>query len=473
MDDLLRISAMEWEERMPSVPPDYMEACTYLRELVPGGVPYLRSQYEYSCRGDGLLKRLKFDPSLAALRLWSFLFSEKDRLFFAKEKGWKIFAAMKDLGPVPVLSYAVPDSLTFYADELWWAPCFAEESHLLDEAAKLGAGEELCFVRAALGAMKTLDYFPPPDLCIAGVGACCDDFSAVMQLIESLGYRTHWWEMAVKFEQSSPVMSEKFLKTSFGRSEYQESARKFVAGQLKGVVRSLEEVSGHKITEEMLVRSRDRMNAIRIRVSMLRDLVYGADRPPLPGLEMLLAEFIAIHACSEIDESINVLNDLIYTVQKRLAAGESPLGTTPLRVFWATPPTDAALITLLEDLGGCIAGTEYMISHSFYPVSTEMPVLDAVAENCMDDPMTGSVAFRARRIIESAKRYRAEGVIISGISGASHCPFDETGVTKHVQRELDIPVLSFDVPYSPGRISEQIRTRMEAFMDILRERRSA
>lgn len=468
-DDVKKISVMEWEERMAQVPEDYRAACTVLRSLVPGGVRYLFSPYEYSCKGDTLLRRLKFDSSLAALRLWAFIFSEKDRLFLAKEKGWKVFAAMKDLGPVPVLAYAVPESITFYADELWWAPCFAEEPHLLDEAAKLGAGEELCYVRAALGAMKTLDYFPRPDLCIAGVGACCDDFSAVMQLIEAEGYPTHWWEMAVRRDPSLRE-TEPFLRTP-GGSAYQESARAFVAGQLRGVVRRLEAVSGKQVTEAMLEESRDRFNLIRGKVAELRDLVYGAQRPPLPGLEMLLAEFIAPHACSDPDEAVAVLDDLLATVRHRLEHGLSPLASDPVRIFWATPPTDAALITLLEDLGGCIAGTEYMISHDFYRLAADKPVVDAVAENCMDDPMTGSAAFRARRIVEGCRRYGAEGVIISGIFGASHCAFDEAAISEIVTKELGIPVLSFDVPYSPGRLSAQVVNRMEGFMDVLRQRR--
>jgi benzoyl-CoA reductase/2-hydroxyglutaryl-CoA dehydratase subunit BcrC/BadD/HgdB len=470
-NEVRKISVMEWEERMPAVPEAYRAECTYLRSLVPGGVRYLFSPFEYSCRGDTLLRRLTFDSSLAALRLWAFIFSEKDRLFLAREKGWKVFAAMKDLGPVPVLTYAVPDSLTFYADELWWAPCFAEEQRLLDEAAKLGAGEELCFVRAALGAMKTLDYFPRPDLCIAGVGACCDDFSAVMQLIEAEGFPTHWWEMAARFEPSALFTTEQFLRTP-GNSAYLPSAHAFVADQLRGILRRLEELTGTTITEPMLEQSRARFNVIRGKIAELRDLVYGAQRPPLPGLEMLLAEFIAPHACSEPDEAVHVLDDLLRTAKDRIRQGTSPLSADPIRIFWVTPPTDAALITLLEDLGGCIAGTEYMITHAFFPLAGDKPVVDAVAENCMDDPMIGATAFRARRIIEGVKKYRADGVIISGIFGASHCAFDESGISRAIQKELAIPVLSFDVPYSPGRVSAQVKNRMEAFMDMLRQHKN-
>ena len=74
-----RISVGDWEKRMPSVPAEFFDKCKFLRKVVPGGVAYLFSPYEYSCRGDILLRRLKFDSSLEALRLWAFLFSEKER----------------------------------------------------------------------------------------------------------------------------------------------------------------------------------------------------------------------------------------------------------------------------------------------------------------------------------------------------------------------------------------------------------
>jgi benzoyl-CoA reductase/2-hydroxyglutaryl-CoA dehydratase subunit BcrC/BadD/HgdB len=466
-----RIGVMDWEAAISSVSEEFSDRCRFLRGVVPGGIRYLFSPYEYSCRGDLLLRRLKFDSSPEALRLWAFLFSEKDRLFLAKEHGWKIVAAMKDLGQVPVLTYAFPETLTFYADELWWAPCFSEEPHLLDEASAMGAGEELCFVRAALGAMSTLDYFPAPDLCIAGVGACCDDFSAIMQLIEGLGYPVHWWEMAARQDAPAGPLPEGWRLTPFGGTPYQEADRRFVEGQLRGVVRRMEELTGVKATPAMLEGSRDLFNGLRGRVRELRELVYRARRPPLPGLEMFLAEFTAIHTCSEAEESLPVLDGLLDLVRDRLDQGESPFESEdPLRVFWVTPPTDASMITLLEDMGGCIAGTDYLIPHAFLPLSEGMDPIAAVAENCMDDRMTGSATYRAAKIVEEARAAGAEGVVISGISGASHCPWDERAITKAVA-DLGIPVLSFDVPFSPGRTSEQVITRLGGFMELLQSRR--
>jgi benzoyl-CoA reductase/2-hydroxyglutaryl-CoA dehydratase subunit BcrC/BadD/HgdB len=473
MKDLARrITSADWEERMRAVPEAYQAECTFLRSIIPGGVRYLFSPHEYSCRGDTLLSRLRFDGGLASLRLWAFLFSEKDRLFLAKEKGWKIFAAMKDLGQVPILTYAAPKTLTFYADELWWAPCFSEEPHLLDAAAEAGATEELCYVRAALGAYRTLDYFPRPDLSFAGVGSCCDDFSAVMQLIEAEGHPIHWWEIPTRFEESPLLRAETFKRTPHGNSPYQPSAVDFLVGEYEEIVRHTSEVTGRPITDADLRASIQSFNRIRRLVSELRELVYGARRPPLPGLEMLLAEFIAIHTCSEPEEAPLVLEDLLALARRRTDEKASPFQKDPLRVFWVTPPTDAAVVTLLEDLGGCVTGSEYLISHAFYPLDEEKPPLRAVAENYMDDPLIGASEFRARRIVEGARRFGAEGVLITGIFGASHCPYEDRVITEAVQKELGLPVLSFDIPYSPGRLSEQVVNRMQGFVELLASRRA-
>jgi benzoyl-CoA reductase/2-hydroxyglutaryl-CoA dehydratase subunit BcrC/BadD/HgdB len=293
-----------------------------------------------------------------------------------------------------------------------------------------------------------------------------------MQLIEGLGYPVHWWEMPARYDLPADAPAGSLRKTPFGQSCYRPMALDFLEGQLQDVIGAVEGITGTELTEGMLRGSVDLFNGIRGRIRQLRDLVYGSRPPPLPGLEMYLAEFIAIHTCSEPEESIRVLDGLLELVHERVSRGTSPFDETdPVRVFWVTPPTDASLISILEDSGGCVAGTEYLISHAFLPLSTGIGTVRAVAENCMDDCMTGSPSFRARRIVAGARRYGAEGVLISGIFGASHCPWDEGAIARTVREELGIPVLSFDVPYSPGRPSEQVVNRIESFTEILRARR--
>jgi benzoyl-CoA reductase/2-hydroxyglutaryl-CoA dehydratase subunit BcrC/BadD/HgdB len=466
-----RISAAEWDERFHRIPEAYRLACRHLRSIPGFDGNYLAPPSWYAGKGDRLLDRLKFDSSPAALRLWAFVFSEKDRLFGAKKHGWNVFAAMKDLGITPIMTYAIPKTVTFYADELWWAPCFAENPNLLDVASGLGATDELCYVRAALGAMLTGDYFPEPDLCIAGVGSCCDDFSAVMQLIEWQGFKVHWWEMPSKLPFPKTVDTGLDTKTAGGGVPYKRQTLEFITKELRSVADAAGKVAGHSIEPSELTANIRRFNRLRTRIRELRDKVYGAEHIPLPGLEMFLAEFNAIHGCSDPDESLLVLDDLHAEVDRRLALGQTPFHGNPVRIYWVTPPTDASLITLLEDAGGVICGSEYLISHSFFPLQEEGDPYLALAENHLDDPMTGSCSIRTDRIIREALKYRAEGVIISGIFGASHCPFEEKRIIDEIREQTGLPALSFDVPFSPGRTSEQARTRIEGFLEVVRGRR--
>jgi hypothetical protein len=94
---------------------------------------------------------------------------------------------MKDLSPCRFV-YAVPESITFTPMSSVGALLF-RKSHLLDKQS-FGAGDELCFVRAALGARAAGLFRAGP---VVG-RRCCDDFSAHCSLSRPRATQ-HWWEM--------------------------------------------------------------------------------------------------------------------------------------------------------------------------------------------------------------------------------------------------------------------------------------
>ena len=73
--------------------------------------------------GDLRLRSLRYDNSAVALDLWNFLLTEEARLHAARASGKIIVGAMKDLGTVPVMAYALPNVVAFYPDGAWWIPC--------------------------------------------------------------------------------------------------------------------------------------------------------------------------------------------------------------------------------------------------------------------------------------------------------------------------------------------------------------
>lgn len=118
---LRQLTLAEWDQRYAELTLAGMGEPTY-------GGP-LRRHVERE--NDFRLRQLRFDPSPAALRLWNFLLTENERLRAARAQGDKLVGAMKDLGTVPVLAYALPGMRAFYPDGAWWTPCLMEYSDRL------------------------------------------------------------------------------------------------------------------------------------------------------------------------------------------------------------------------------------------------------------------------------------------------------------------------------------------------------
>ena len=465
------LTCQQADEAIAALDPEYRKQCV-CRFGQGQSIEYLQPLSSYADAGDHLLSRLRFDPSPAGLRLWAFVFSETKRLFAARQAGQKIFAVMKDLGTMPVLTYALPQTTTFYADEFWWSPCLTEDTRLLDAAEALGCHDQCCYVRAALGAYELHSHFPEPDLSIAAVGSCCDDFSAIMQLIAARGHKTVFWDLPLRKDPAAHIRHQEFSRNSAGQSWYQHSALDFLVQQFRRVKLSVEQVAEQPITDEMLLRSISFANRVRELVREIRDLAYGTVPTPLAGLETMLCEFLAIHYCSDPLQCLAVLEDLLEEVRRRVKLNQGVLPHQAFRTVWAMPCTDPSILQLWEQLGGCVAGTEYLISHSRYGIRTDCAPLSALAEAALNDPCIGSTAFRAQRVLEQLRKYKAEAVIIPSIFGASHCSYEIREIASAVQSECGLPVLSFEVPFSTKEVSKQVANRLGAFAELLQQRRT-
>ena len=418
--------------------------------------------------GDTRLCVLKFDNSPAALRLWNFLLTEEDRLADARSRGKKIVGTMKDLGTVPVMAYASENLVAFYPDGAWWAPCVMENRDgLLEIADRLGVNESFCPVRAMLGAFVAANRFPIPDMLCCSVGAVCDDLSAIAQRLESLGFPILWWEIPGRRdpgEHDLPVS----LPCDFRAPAAQVA---MVRAELERVRHGLEELAGAPIDAEALRAGIRAANDVRARLQELRQMVFTAEICPLPALEMLVAEMLAIHFCSDRAETLAVLDALIDEVRRRVHAGAGVLPKGAARVYWVNPVADLRAMNLLEDCGGRVCGTEYLFCHTLASIDESLPPMEALARTALADPMVGSAAGRARHVCAEAARFGAEAVLVSRIPGASHCATEGTVIADAVQSKLAIPVLELEVPSTCDAVLPSLRTRIEALVETVLERR--
>lgn len=457
MDTPRFLTLDQWDEH-------YRDLCNGgLREPFYGGL-----LSRHAADGDRRLTKIRFDSSPASLRLWNFILTEEERLHDARERGNKIVGTMKDLGTVPVMVYSLPGMTAFYPDGAWWLPCFKEQkTNLLSVADSLGINESFCPVRAMLGAFVTEAHFPIPDLLICSVGATCDDFSVIAQRLNSLGYPVFWWEIP---HRRRPDPEEEALLLP-GGLQVSRTQVDFVSSELVRVKKAIEDLGGKPLTEEMLASGIRAANQVRRLLASLRETVFTSSPCPLPALEMLLAEMLAIHYCSDRDETIRVLEDLLEEVCRRAAAGMGLLDRDAARIFWVNPVADIRVMNLLEECGGRICGTDYLFCHAIDEIPEDLPPLEALAGMALADLMAGSAYDRAERICADIKRFGAEALVISRIPGASHCSSEGIIIGEVVRNRMGLPVVEIEVPPLSDSVRPGLQTRLEALVETVREGR--
>jgi hypothetical protein len=417
---------------------------------------------------DFRLLQLQFDNSPAALRLWNFLLTENQRLHLARAAGHKIVGAMKDLGTIPVMAFSLPGVRAFYPDGAWWTPCLMEcGDRLLQQAEMAGIDASFCPVRAMLPAFQNGAHFPPPDLLVCSAGAICDDFSAIAQRLEHLGHSIFWWEIP---RRRHPDAGEPACKLP-GRLAAPKFQVDCVLAELRRVAIALGGLAGKKLDDARLAAGIRAANQVRRRLKSLRRLVYGAPAAPLPALEMLVAEMLAIHFCSDREETIAVLDALLAAARSRARRKLSVVSAGAARIFWVNPAADLRAMNLLEDSGGRLCGSDFMFTHALDLLDENLPPLDALARAALADPMVGPAQDRAARVVRECRAGRAEAVVVSRIPGASHCAREGEIILEIVRREIGIPAIELEIPPVCDALRPNLASRLQALIETARARR--
>ena len=263
---------------------------------------------------------------------------------------------------------------------------------LLEIADSLGIDESFCPVRAMLGAFVDRAHFPLPGLLMCSVGATCDDFSAIAQRLEALGYPILWWEMP---HRRRPEPGEPAVECPGFRAPAEQVA--FVRGGTERVRQALEEYAGERLTDERLAAGIARANQVRARLAALRQLAFTADVLPAAGPGDADRRDARHPLLFRPAETIAVLDELLEEVRRRVRAGPGVRRRRRPRVL-GQPCGRSARDESAGRVGGRLCGTDYMFCHALDPIPTDLPPMEALARMALADPMVGPAADRAERI---------------------------------------------------------------------------
>ncbi len=256
-----------------------------------------------------------------------------------------------------------------------------------------------------------------------------------------------------------------------------EDGKRLLAAEYRRFALELEELTGKRLNSESLRAAIETVNAKRAAIHRLQKL-RAADPAPISGLDALLINQIAFYDDpARFTASVNQICD---ELEQRQRAGDGVFPRATPRILMSGCPMAVPnwkTANLVEKAGAVIVGEESCVGERGMRncTSTQGVTVENLIDNIVDRYWQINCAIftpnQARRddILRMAAEYKADGVIHHSLQFCTPYQIE----SKLVERELDlrdIPILQVETGYGAEDM-EQLRTRIEAFIEALESRR--
>ncbi len=240
----------------------------------------------------------------------------------------------------------------------------------------------------------------------------------------------------------------------------------------------MEEISGLQITAERLSETIELVNRKRKALQKINEF-RKYDEPPISGLDALLVSQVALN--QDIHAFIADAEALAEELQERVDKGVSVYadGAPAIRVMMAGTPSpmgNAKVHHIVETSGLRIVADESCTGLRYYRELTDEGQADldsmikAVADRyfAIDCSCFSPNSERLQNLKQLVQDFRADGVV-QNILQYCHGYNIEAKAVENALKDIGIPSLKIVTDYSQEDAG-QIRTRVEAFAELLEER---
>jgi bzd-type benzoyl-CoA reductase N subunit len=251
--------------------------------------------------------------------------------------------------------------------------------------------------------------------------------------------------------------------------KYTQSAHDLYYKQVLQFKVHLEEFLGIQITDESLYRSIGIYNESRALLRRLYDL-RKQDTPPITGTETMEV----LNACFRMPKEL--FNEWLRSLLDGLDVSDNASKSRARLMLVGSAITNPELIESIEDLGGLIVTDELCTGTRYWsdPVvlDNKSTPVEAISRRYLNNfPCARMFPSdeRFNRILDLARDFRVDGVISQIIRYCVPYAHDLPLLTERLKAN-GIPTLALDVEYGTSG-SGQIRTRVQAFLEMLEEKR--
>ena len=251
--------------------------------------------------------------------------------------------------------------------------------------------------------------------------------------------------------------------------KYTQSAHDLYHSQVLQFKVHLEEFMGIQITDESLYQSIGVYNESRALLKRLYEL-RKLENPPITGTETMEV----LNACFRMPKEL--FNEWLRNLLDELQGSDNASKSRARLMLVGSAITNPELIESIEELGGLIVTDELCTGTRYWsdPVvldKNSTPV-EAISRRYLNNfPCARMFPSdeRFNRILDLARDFRVDGVISQIIRYCVPYAHDLPLLTEKLKAN-GIPTLALDVEYGTSG-SGQIRTRVQAFLEMLEEKR--
>jgi len=346
----------------------------------------------------------------------------------------------------------VPEEIVLAAEGICVGLC-AGADFAMDEVEKLIPRNTCALIKSSLGFKlgKVCPYVESVDM-VVGENTCDG--------------KKKMYEVFGELDENLHVMDIPQMKSAAGRALLRAEYGRFL--------RAVEELTGVEITAERLRRGIAAANAKRRAMHRLYAL-RAADPAPISGLDALLINQISFY--DDPERFTGAVEALCSELEKRVAAGAGAADAGAPRILVSGCPMAVPnwkLPWIVEAAGAVIVGEESCVGERGLRnlVAEDGGTVDALLDNLVDRYFRVDCAIftpnpdRLEHIREMAQAYGADGVIHYGLNFCQPYQMEAIPVARALEAG-GLPTLRVDTDYSLED-AEQLKTRVEAFVEMLR-----
>lgn len=323
---------------------------------------------------------------------------------------------------------------------------------MLERAEQGGYATDICSYHRAINGAAAQGLMPEPDYLIATTCPC----SSGMATVESLARR---------------FKKDLFVLNIPSRDD-QDSVR-YLTVQLRSLVEFVTAHTGRQLDPADLAATMQRANRAR---ELLVEVYKLAQAVPTPARRRDLVNFAFIMMLlAGTDAAIETAEVYRDEFKQKVDEGVAGVKDEKLRLLWIQNRIQFKnpLEKWIEEEYGAAVVVDEINDVTWEPIDPQDP-FPGLAARILSFPLAGPVEGRIKHLQQQAQDYRVDGVLAPCHWGCRQGT-GARGLMADGLKEIGVPMLALEVDcVDPRQFSEgQLRTRLQAFFEMLLERKAS